>query len=162
MKDKNFKIGDTVEMFDCGEAEHYKDKIWVCRSDSFFPKNYPTEEVVFLEGFAGWFSCKYLRTVVKPVTGSVVKYPSDTVMPHETTKDLLSHSVGAAVGEEKERDLSQDDLQDICDTVNSTTDMWDDIYEKMMSLELHPTEHRLKIASVREFMTWLEKYNPKP
>lgn len=55
------KEGDKVIMVNCGEAERYKDKIWVCRTDSFFPKNYPTEEVVMLEGFAGWFLCKFLK-----------------------------------------------------------------------------------------------------
>jgi len=55
-----FKDGDEVVMVNCGEADHYIGKVWICRTDSFFPKNYPTTEVVFLKDFAGWFSCEFL------------------------------------------------------------------------------------------------------
>lgn len=60
-----FKKGDTVKMINCGEAEHYKDKVLICRTDSFNPEHYPKEEVCFLEGFAGWFLCKFLEKADK-------------------------------------------------------------------------------------------------
>jgi len=55
--------GTKVKMVNCGEAEHYQDRIWITRTNSFFPKNYPNEEVIFLEGFSGWFLCEYLEII---------------------------------------------------------------------------------------------------
>lgn len=60
---KNLKKGTRVIMFNCGEADHYKDKVWNCRTDSFFPKHYNENEMVYLEGFAGWFLCDFLKVV---------------------------------------------------------------------------------------------------
>jgi hypothetical protein len=59
-----FKKGDSVKMVNCGEAEHYKDKVWICRTDSFL-ENYgrPKQEVVFLEGFGGYFLCDFLQPI---------------------------------------------------------------------------------------------------
>ena len=60
---KNLKTGDRVKMVNCVEADHYKGKIWTCRSDSY---KYPTgdkEEVVLLEDYAGAFVCEYLAKV---------------------------------------------------------------------------------------------------
>lgn len=56
-----FKKGDKAVMVNCGEGEHYAGKIWTCRGDSFKDNN--KEEVVFLEGFSGYFHCRFL---VKP------------------------------------------------------------------------------------------------
>ena len=58
------KIGDKVKMINCGEADHYKEKIWVCRTDSFYPEHYKKDNVVMLEGFAGWFLCEYLKKIL--------------------------------------------------------------------------------------------------
>lgn len=56
-----FKKGDKVVMHTCHEAtfEKYKDKIWTCLTDSFLNKG--KEEVVFLMGFSGFFSAKFLK-----------------------------------------------------------------------------------------------------
>lgn len=55
------KEGDMVVMHTCGEAEHYTGKIWTCRSDEF--KSTSGSQVVFLEGFSGYFLTKYLQYV---------------------------------------------------------------------------------------------------
>lgn len=57
----DLKKGDSVVMINCGEAEHYAGKVWTCRGDSF--KDVNQQEVVFLEGFSGYFHCRFL---VKP------------------------------------------------------------------------------------------------
>jgi hypothetical protein len=64
---KNLKVGDKVRMVNCGEADHYKDRIWVCRTDSFISKygHEPKPELVFLEDFSGSFYCPYLEKVVE-------------------------------------------------------------------------------------------------
>ena len=62
--DKNststFKKGDKVIMDGCYESSlpEYKDKVWTCKTDSFLDK--AKQEVVFLEGFSGYFSAQYL------------------------------------------------------------------------------------------------------
>jgi hypothetical protein len=61
----DLKTGDKVKMVNCLEAERYGDKVWECRSESFTPKNYPDEKVVFLENYPGWFSCEFLETIKK-------------------------------------------------------------------------------------------------
>lgn len=55
------KNGDSVVMHTCGEADHYKGKIWTCRGDEFKATN--SEGVVFLEGFSGYFLAEYLQKV---------------------------------------------------------------------------------------------------
>lgn len=62
-KTATFKKGDTVVMHSCGEAHFpkYKGKIWTCQTDSYLDRG--NQEVVFLEGFSGCFSAKYLQSV---------------------------------------------------------------------------------------------------
>lgn len=61
---KNFKKGDKVVMFDCGEAKHNNGKIWECFDDSYIDKKTNgNPELVFLKGFSGSFYCKYLQLV---------------------------------------------------------------------------------------------------
>lgn len=63
MEPRKLKIRDKVVMHSCGEAEfpQYKDKIWTCQTDSFI--NSAKQEVVFLEGFSGYFLTKYLKQI---------------------------------------------------------------------------------------------------
>lgn len=60
---KEFKTGDQVVMHSCHEADlpQYKGKIWTCRSDSYIAKC--GDEVVFLDGFSGYFMADYLQSV---------------------------------------------------------------------------------------------------
>jgi len=60
-KSETFKIGDKVVMHTCYESTwpKYKDKIWTCQTDSFFSKG--KEDVVFLEGFSGYFESEFLK-----------------------------------------------------------------------------------------------------
>lgn len=60
-KTSTFKKGDTVVMHSCGEASFYKGKIWTCLTDSYLDRG--KQEVIFLEGFSGCFSVKYLQFV---------------------------------------------------------------------------------------------------
>jgi hypothetical protein len=48
-------------MHSCGEANFYKGKIWKCQTDSYLDRG--KQEVVFIEGFSGCFSAKYLQRV---------------------------------------------------------------------------------------------------
>jgi hypothetical protein len=59
-----FSKGDTVVMHTCHESTlpQYKGKVWTCITDSYLDA--AKQEVVFLEGFSGWFSAGYL-TIVK-------------------------------------------------------------------------------------------------
>lgn len=61
--------GDKVIMSGCAEAsmEEYKRKVWQCRTDSFKAKC--GDEVVFLEGFSGYFMAKYLVKVEEVSNG---------------------------------------------------------------------------------------------
>jgi hypothetical protein len=54
------KKGDKVIMVNCSEAEKYKDKVWVVRSD---PWDLCGSEVVLLEGKSGGFATEMLREV---------------------------------------------------------------------------------------------------
>jgi G:T-mismatch repair DNA endonuclease (very short patch repair protein) len=60
---ETFKKGDRVLMHSCGEADipKYKGKIWTCETDSYLDRG--RKDVVFLEGFSGCFSTKYLQIV---------------------------------------------------------------------------------------------------
>lgn len=58
-----FKKGDRAVMVNCGEGEHYAGKVWTCKGDSFKDNN--NEEVVFLEGFSGYFHCRFLTKPYK-------------------------------------------------------------------------------------------------
>lgn len=55
------KQGDKVKMHNCFEAYFHKDKVWTCRCDSYLDCS--GEEVVFLEGYRGYFSAEFLRKV---------------------------------------------------------------------------------------------------
>ena len=57
-KTETLKKGDKVVMFNCGEADHYSNKVWECMTDSF---NQSGSDLVFLNGFSGSFSTKYLK-----------------------------------------------------------------------------------------------------
>jgi hypothetical protein len=62
-KTTTFKKGNKVVMHTCGEANFpkYKGKIWTCLTDSYLDRG--KQDVVFLEGFSGCFSSKYLQIV---------------------------------------------------------------------------------------------------
>jgi len=62
-KTEIFKKGDKVTMHTCYEStfEEYKDKVFICQTDSFLDRGKEEEEVVFLEDFSGCFSAKYLK-----------------------------------------------------------------------------------------------------
>ena len=78
-----FKKGDKAVMVNCGEGEHYAGKVWTCKGDSFKDNN--KEEVVFLEGFSGYFHCRFL---VKPYQeeGNVVILPNKGAVNVELTQ----------------------------------------------------------------------------
>lgn len=58
-----FKKGDIVVMHSCLESKYKNNgKLWVCDCDSFYREN-GTDEKMFLKGFSGSFSCKYLQLV---------------------------------------------------------------------------------------------------
>ena len=56
-----FKKGEKVVMHNCIEANipKYNGKIWTCKTDSFLDR--AKQEVVFLEGFSGYFLAEYLQ-----------------------------------------------------------------------------------------------------
>lgn len=60
-KTQTFEKGNKVIMHNCHEStfEEYKDKVWICQTDSFLSKS--KEEVVFLEEFSGYFLVKFLK-----------------------------------------------------------------------------------------------------
>lgn len=60
-KTDTFEKGNKVIMHTCGEAyfAKYKNKVWTCQTDSFLDRG--KEDVVFLDGFSGYFLAKYLR-----------------------------------------------------------------------------------------------------
>lgn len=58
-----FKKDDKAVMINCGEGEYYAGKVWTCKGDSFKDNN--NEEVVFLEGFSGYFHCRFLTKPYK-------------------------------------------------------------------------------------------------
>lgn len=62
-KTTTFSKGDKVVMYNCWEATfpQYKDKVWTCQTDSYLDRG--KQDVVFLEGFSGCFSTKYLHNV---------------------------------------------------------------------------------------------------
>jgi hypothetical protein len=62
-KTVTLKKGDTVVMQNCAEAKFpkYKLKVWTCQTDSFLDR--AQQEVVFLEGFSGYFSTKFLKAI---------------------------------------------------------------------------------------------------
>lgn len=66
IKADTFKKGDFVVMHSCGEANFPQNKgvVWECETDSFISSGC---EKVFLKGFSGSFSTKYL-TLCKPST----------------------------------------------------------------------------------------------
>lgn len=60
-KTATFEKGEKVVMHTCGEASFYRGKIWECQTDSY--KNRGGSDVVFLKGFSGCFSAKFLQKV---------------------------------------------------------------------------------------------------
>ena len=61
MKKNVLHDGDKVKMFGCLEARGNEEKIWTCAGDSF--EAYSGVEVVFLEGYRGYFSTEFLQKV---------------------------------------------------------------------------------------------------
>lgn len=61
-----FKKGDHVIMVNCGEADHYKSRVWECTSDSYKSKG--GDMVTHLDGFVGSFLSSCLQKVDLPVT----------------------------------------------------------------------------------------------
>lgn len=58
------KKGDKVVMHTCGEAEHYKGQVWICKNDEYTTgKGVYKQSLVFLEGFSGCFATEYLQIV---------------------------------------------------------------------------------------------------
>lgn len=57
------KKGDKLKMVTCIEADTYKDRIWIARTDEF--NSDAGYAVVFLEGFSGYFACEFLEKVEK-------------------------------------------------------------------------------------------------
>jgi hypothetical protein len=55
----NLKIGEMVKMVNCSEADKYKDKTWVTRSEPWLLGG--GIEVVLLEGKSGGFSTDCLE-----------------------------------------------------------------------------------------------------
>ena len=55
------KQGDKVVMHTCGESDYYKGKIWTCSSNEFTSS--ANQQVVFLEGFSGYFLVEYLQII---------------------------------------------------------------------------------------------------
>jgi len=62
-KTKTLSKGDKVVMHTYGEANFPENhgKIWICQTDSFMSKS--NTEVVFLEGFSGYFITEFLQRV---------------------------------------------------------------------------------------------------
>ena len=60
-KTATFNKGEKVVMHTCGEAGVYKGKVWECQTDSY--KDRGGSDVVFLKGFSGCFSSKFLQKV---------------------------------------------------------------------------------------------------
>ncbi len=56
---EQFKVGDLLVMVDCIEADFHKGKVWKCRHASF--KTQHGDYGAFLEDFAGYFLCAFLR-----------------------------------------------------------------------------------------------------
>lgn len=65
MKRNLLKQGDKVVMHTCLESEGKNyGKIWTCRSDEFTKgEGVYAENVVFLEGFSGYFTTEYLQKI---------------------------------------------------------------------------------------------------
>lgn len=56
---RQFKVGDLIVMVDCIEASFHEGKVWKCRHGSF--KTQHGDYGAFLEGYAGYFLCAFLR-----------------------------------------------------------------------------------------------------
>jgi len=54
------KIGTKVKMVKCLEAEKYKDRIWITKSE---PWKVGSSLVVLLEGYSGGFAVEFLEIV---------------------------------------------------------------------------------------------------
>jgi hypothetical protein len=58
IKKSGLMPGDKVIMVKCAEAEKYKDRIWIVRSE---PWDVCGSEVVLLEGYSGGFATEMLK-----------------------------------------------------------------------------------------------------
>ncbi|WP_421977171.1 hypothetical protein [Roseivirga seohaensis] len=64
MSNPLFEKGEHVIMHTCLESEKHPNKVWVCKTDSF--KANSGHEVVFLEGYSGYFLCVFLHRSADP------------------------------------------------------------------------------------------------
>jgi hypothetical protein len=112
---KNFKKGDKVVMHTCHESTlpQYEGKVWTCEGDSYVMKGYEKQEVVFLEGFGGCFSCEYLQIVKQEKQWISVKEK----MPKEEGFYLVI--VDESVGSKKRGNI---EISDCYKTVYSDND----------------------------------------
>jgi hypothetical protein len=94
------KKGQKVIMVKCGEAHFYPGKVWVCRSDSFKTDHKPSLEVVFLEGFAGWFWTEYLELATDncPEMCDHCSQECERNKQYQCTHEVMNKGVCAACG----------------------------------------------------------------
>ena len=97
---KAFKKGDIVVMNPCvlATVPEYKDKLWTCTTDSY-KSNYGTE-VVFLEGFSGFFNCDFLDKVNPDCIDYYFNYFS--YLPVDKLK-VLHQLIGDAITEKEKK-----------------------------------------------------------
>lgn len=116
--EKEFMLqkGDTVVMHTCGEAEHYEGQIWVCSSDEFTSSS--GTQVVFLEGFSGYFMVEYLQKI--NFDFSYQKYLADEKnyekIIHEHAELLHFHDTACEL-------LSSDQIEEIEEEMRNIPEM---------------------------------------
>ncbi|KAB2500807.1 hypothetical protein F8158_06885 [Bacillus cereus] len=81
------KKGDKVVMHTCGEAGHYNGKIWTCKTDQYEASS--GSQVVFLEGFSGYFLAEYLQIVHLDSVEKEVKPINDLMKFIDITKEVF-------------------------------------------------------------------------
>lgn len=81
------KKGDKVVMHTCGEAGHYNGKIWTCETDQFAASS--GSQVVFLEGFSGYFLTEYLQLVNLESVEKEIKPIDDLTKFIDITKEVF-------------------------------------------------------------------------
>lgn len=81
------KKGDKVVMHTCGEAGHYNGKIWTCKTDQYEASS--GSQVVFLEGFSGYFLAEYLQIVHLDSVEKEVKPINDLTKFIDITKEVF-------------------------------------------------------------------------
>lgn len=85
------KKGDTVVMHTCGEAEHYRGQIWICKGDEFASSS--GSRVVFLEGFSGYFLVEYLQLVNLTPLNNKVKLLEESLKMYKEENETYEKSV---------------------------------------------------------------------